>query len=44
MLNECKHLKIRINKPKSIVSFLEAIQAVKSQKRKAANLLFEEIE
>lgn len=33
-----------MNKPKSIESFLEALTAVKNSKKKAANLLFEEIE
>lgn len=35
---------MKVNKPKSIESFLEALTAVKNSKRKAANLLFEEIE
>lgn len=43
-MNECKRLNVRVNKPKSIESFLEALTAVKNSKRKAANLLFEEIE
>jgi hypothetical protein len=43
-LNECKRLKVKVNKPKSIESFLDALTAVKDSKRKAANLLFEEIE
>lgn len=43
-MNECKNLKIKITKPKNIKSFLEALQTVKSQKKKAANLLFDEIE
>ena len=33
---------MKVNKPKSIESFLEALTAVKNSKRKAANLLFEE--
>lgn len=37
-------MKIKIIKPKSIKSFLEALQTVKTQKKKAANLLFDEIE
>ncbi|CDW80575.1 v-type atpase 116kda subunit family protein [Stylonychia lemnae] len=44
ILNECKHLKVKIQKPKSIKSFLEALSAVKNAKNKASNLLFEEIE
>lgn len=44
ILNECKALKVKVNKPKSIKSFLEALSAVKNAKRKASNLLFEEIE
>jgi len=35
---------VNITKPKSIRSFLEALSAVKNAKRKASNLLFEEIE
>ena len=44
MMKECKNLRVKINKPKNISSFLEALHSVKTQKRKAANLLFEEIE
>lgn len=43
-MKECQNLKITINKPRNIQAFLDALQAVKSQKKKAANLLFEEIE
>lgn len=43
-MNECKSLKVKVNKPKSIKSFLEALAAVKNAKKKASNLLFEEIE
>lgn len=43
-MNECKALKVKVNKPKSIKSFLEALSAVKNAKKKASNLLFEEIE
>jgi hypothetical protein len=44
ILNECKRLKVKVNKPKSINTFLEALSAVKNAKKKASNLLFEEIE
>lgn len=44
LINECKNLKVKINKPKNIQSFLEVLQTVRTQKKKAANLLFEEIE
>ena len=44
ILNECKKIKVKVNKPKSINSFLEALDAVKQAKKKASNLLFEEIE
>jgi hypothetical protein len=43
-MRECKNLKIRINKPTNTKSFLEAFQVVRTAKRKATNLLFEEIE
>ena len=37
-------MRLPVNKPKNISTFLEALQTVKTQKKKAANLLFEEIE
>lgn len=37
-------MRLQINKPKDIESFLNALGDVRTQKRKAANLLFEEIE
>jgi hypothetical protein len=37
-------MRVHVHKPKNITSFLEALQVVKTQKRKAANMLFEEIE
>jgi hypothetical protein len=37
-------MKVKINKPKDIDSFLNALGDVRTAKRKAANLLFEEIE
>lgn len=37
-------MRVRINKPKDIESFLSALGDVRTAKRKAANLLFEEIE
>lgn len=33
-----------MNKPRGVEAFLNALQRVKSSKKKAANLLFEEIE
>lgn len=44
ILSECKKMRVKVNKPKSISSFLDALNAVKNAKKKAANLLFEEIE
>ena len=37
-------MNVKINKPKDIESFLNALGDVRTAKRKAANLLFEEIE
>jgi hypothetical protein len=37
-------LRVPVKKPKDIQHFLDALQAVRAEKRKAANLLFEEIE
>jgi hypothetical protein len=43
-LKECKNLKIKINKPRNTKSFLEALEVLRTARRKAPNLLFEEIE
>ena len=37
-------MRILLNKPKDINVFLDALRTVKNEKKKAANLLFEEIE
>jgi hypothetical protein len=43
-LNECKNLRIQVNRPKSTTAFIDGLGTVRIQKKKAANLLFEEIE
>jgi hypothetical protein len=35
---------VPVNKPRGVQSFLDALQTVRTSKKKAANLLFEEIE
>jgi hypothetical protein len=37
-------MKVKTNKPKDIDTFMNALGQVRAQKKKAANLLFEEIE
>jgi len=37
-------MKVEIKKPKDINHFLKNLDTLRSQKKKAANLLFEEIE
>lgn len=37
-------MKISLNKPKNIKAFLDGLQTIKNEKKKAPNLLFEEIE
>lgn len=44
ILGECKTQKVHINKPKDVDMFLEAMQTLRNEKKKAPNLLFEEIE
>ena len=44
ILSECKNMRILLNKPKDINVYLYALRTVKNEKKKAANLLFEEIE
>ncbi len=43
-MNECKNLNIKINKPKDVKQFDLALSKVKEEKKKASNLLFEELE
>jgi hypothetical protein len=43
-MTECKKLNIPIVKPANIQSFLDILKSISREKRKAANLLFEEIE
>ena len=43
-MKECQNLRVPVNKPRGVQSCLDALQTVKTNKKKAANLLFEEIE
>jgi len=44
ILGQCKNYNVQVNKPKDIESFLNSLGEIRTQKKKAANLLFEEIE
>jgi hypothetical protein len=44
ILNECKELGVPINKLKNMEVFVNALGTVTKEKKKAANLLYEEIE
>ena len=44
MENECKKFKVKLTKPKSIRQFLDSIQVIRDEKRKAENVLLDEIE
>ncbi len=43
-MQECKHLDVKITKPKDERTFLESLDLLSRNKKKAVNLLFEEIE
>jgi hypothetical protein len=43
-MRECKNLKVKITKPTNTRAFLDALEALRASRRKAPNLLFEEIE
>jgi len=44
ILQECKHMGVKINKPADERTFLESMDVLAKSKRKAVNMLFEEIE
>ena len=44
IMTQCKSMGIPIVKPADIKSFLDILKSVSKEKKKAANLLFEEIE
>ena len=44
ILDQCKTMGIKIVKPADIKSFLDSLKDISKHKKKAANLLFEEIE
>lgn len=44
ILSQCKNMGIKIVKPADIKSFLDSLKDISKHKKKAANLLFEEIE
>jgi hypothetical protein len=44
ILGRCKDLGVQVNKPKDIESFLSSLNDIRTQRKRAANLLFEAIE
>jgi hypothetical protein len=44
ILQECKHMGVKINKPSEQRTFLESMDFLSKNKKKAVNMLFEEIE
>lgn len=43
-MNECKSMRVPLVKPKSIDKFLQTLNAIQEQRRKASHLLFDEVE
>jgi V-type H+-transporting ATPase subunit a len=44
ILGRCKDLGVPVNKPRDIESFLSSLNDIRTQRKRAANLLFEAIE
>ena len=44
ILGRCKDLTVPVTKPRDIDSFLASLNEIRSQRKRAANLLFEAIE
>ena len=42
--NECRKFKVKLSKPNSVKSFLDALKIIKLEKRKAENVLIDEVE
>ena len=42
--SECKKFRVKLNKPKSVQAFLEALKILQAEKRKAENVLLDEVE
>jgi hypothetical protein len=43
-LHECRHFNVKIVKPRDQSAFLECLEDLQTSKKKAINMLFEEIE
>lgn len=41
---ECQKFKVKLTKPKSVKIFLDALSILQQEKRKAENLLLDEVE
>lgn len=42
--SECKNFRVKLNKPKDIGVFMNALKSLREEKRKAENVLLDEIE
>lgn len=42
--SECKKFKVKLTKPKSVESFLNSLKVLQAEKRKAENVLLDEVE
>jgi len=43
-MHECKNFRVPVGKPRDQKTFLQMLEEIKVQKKKAINMLFEEIE
>jgi hypothetical protein len=44
MEKECNKFRVKLTKPKSVRQFLDSVQVIRDEKRKAENVLMDEIE
>ena len=42
--SECKKFRVKLHKPKSVESFLQSLKILQSERRKAENVLLDEVE
>ena len=41
---ECKNFKVKLNKPKNVKSFMDALEIIVKERKKAENVLLDEVE
>jgi hypothetical protein len=42
--NECRKFRVKLSKPNNVKSFLDSLKIIKEEKKKAENVLLDEVE